>query len=232
MRKIKRISSLRPGFDGVQILSSELSDCRDYSIVVHLAEKDRVSLDIHIGEDILLSYSTMFAGGIWTELSDTNRDVRPDLNDLFSAMMILNEIRPDIRKFIRNASEEDIPLNALDGPLITPIKQGLYYYKGEVMEVIDGDTIRIMADQGMEDFSLEPLRLMRINAPEKRGVEKAEGLKSKDFLEKTLIGKRVYFETYKDKKSLDRYLVEVFLNGVNISDLMVSEGFAVYAKYG
>lgn len=53
----------------------------------------------------------------------------------------------------------------------------LYYYKGTVQSVYDGDTIRVDIDLGLNIVvKNEAVRLSRINAPEVRGEERERGL--------------------------------------------------------
>ena len=83
----------------------------------------------------------------------------------------------------------------------------------------------------------EKLRLYRINAPELRGPERPEGLKSRDFLREQIDGKSIIIQTVKDRKgNFGRYLADIWLpkdNGsmVNINDLLVEKGFAEYKSY-
>ena len=84
----------------------------------------------------------------------------------------------------------------------------------------------------------EKLRLYRINAPEVRGPERPEGLKSRDFLREQIDGKQIIIQTVKDKKGkYGRYLADIWLpvdgdEMVNINDLLVEKGFAEYKDYG
>lgn len=113
----------------------------------------------------------------------------------------------------------------------------LYRYKAEVVSVYDGDTITVNIDLGLSVFlNKEKLRFNRINAPEVKGKSKKEGIKSRDYLTKLILGKEIYIETIKDRKEkYGRYLAEVYLlmdnKYVNINDLLVKKGFAKYKKY-
>ena len=63
------------------------------------------------------------------------------------------------------------------------MKENLYYYRAVVVSVYDGDTCTVDIDLGLNTWVRgEKLRLYRINAPELRGPERPEGLKSRDFL--------------------------------------------------
>ncbi len=101
------------------------------------------------------------------------------------------------------------------------------YEKAFVVEVIDGDTIRIESG--------EKVRLLGINAPEKG--QKFYG-DAKKRLEELVMGKEVLME--KDAKNRDKYgrlLRYVYVNGTFVNLVMVKEGLA-YAylteslKYG
>ncbi|HDH27888.1 MAG TPA: nuclease [Euryarchaeota archaeon] len=98
----------------------------------------------------------------------------------------------------------------------------LYKYQAVVKSVYDGDTCTVDIDLGLGTWVHgEKLRLYRINAPEVRGVERSLGLKSRDFLRSKIDDREIIIKTVKDKKG----------EWININDLMVSEGFAVYKDY-
>lgn len=114
----------------------------------------------------------------------------------------------------------------------------LYHYKAVVKKVYDGDTCTVDIDLGLGTWiHREKLRLYRINAPEVRGPERPKGLRSRDFLRNKILGKEVVLETSKDKKGkYGRYLADIWLkddsgNWININDLLVQQGYAVYKDY-
>lgn len=118
------------------------------------------------------------------------------------------------------------------------MKHTLYNYKAIVTSVYDGDTCTVDIDLGLNVWIRgEKLRLHRINAPELRGEERPKGLKSRDFLRSKIDGKEITIETIKDKKGkYGRYLAEIWFEEkkekfININDLLVTEGFAIYQKY-
>jgi micrococcal nuclease len=116
--------------------------------------------------------------------------------------------------------------------------ENLYHYRAMVVYIYDGDTCTVDIDLGLNTWVRgEKLRLYRINAPELRGAERPEGLKSRDFLREQIDGEKVVIQTIKDKKGkYGRYLAEIWRvsvegEAININDLMVEKGFAVYKEY-
>ena len=112
-------------------------------------------------------------------------------------------------------------------------KSFLYHYKGVVVSVYDGDTIRVNIDLGFNNWIInEPIRIARIDAPEVRGEERADGLLARDVLRNLLVDSEVIIKTYKDKAGkYGRYVAEIEHKGENISDWLVKNGFAEYKKY-
>ncbi|MEL6751407.1 MAG: thermonuclease family protein [Pseudomonadota bacterium] len=109
---------------------------------------------------------------------------------------------------------------------------GLYAYSAQVTEVYDGDTITADIDLGFNIWRRgEKLRLHGIDAPEMRGEEKLMGKRARDALRRRILYRDVIVCTYKDKTGkYGRYLADIYLNGENMNDWLVEEGFAdVYA---
>ncbi len=102
-----------------------------------------------------------------------------------------------------------------------------YEYKAIVIDVHDGDSIRVDVDLGF-DVALRniPLRLAGINAPE---LSTVAGKLARDYLSSCLPdGTDVVIRTQKDKKEkYGRYLATVFIDSCNVNDLLVSSGHAV-----
>ena len=118
------------------------------------------------------------------------------------------------------------------------MKKTLYHYKAKVTKVYDGDTITVEVDLGLHTFLKdEKIRFNRINAPEVRGSEKVQGIKSRDFLRKLILGKEIILETIKDKsEKYGRYLGEIHLEMrpgryINVNDYLVKKKLAMYKKY-
>jgi micrococcal nuclease len=117
------------------------------------------------------------------------------------------------------------------------VTHSLYHYRALVTGVYDGDTCTVDIDLGLYTrLKSQKLRLHRIDAPEMRGEEKAAGSPSCDFLPSLILDKKIVVETLKDDtEKYGRYLAEIWLeqNGqwINVNDLMVAKGFAVYHDY-
>ncbi len=109
------------------------------------------------------------------------------------------------------------------------MKPYLYHYSAVITEVYDGDTVTADIDLG---FGLwmrgQKLRLHGIDAPELRGAEREEGLKSRDFLRGLVLGKEVTLRTIKDKRGkYGRWLAEIECDGVGwVNAAMVEAGEA------
>jgi micrococcal nuclease len=117
------------------------------------------------------------------------------------------------------------------------LKASLYHYRAKVTDVYDGDTCTVEIDLGLSTWVRgEKVRLNRINAPEMRGADAAKGTKSRDFLRGLILGKDVLLQTIKDaREKYGRYLGEIWVEkdgkSLNVSDVMVQNGHAVYQKY-
>ena len=114
------------------------------------------------------------------------------------------------------------------------MKSKLYFYKAHVTSVYDGDTCTVDIDLGLHAWLHdEKIRLARIDAPELRGEEREQGLKSRDYLRELILNKDIFLETIKDKKGkYGRYLGEIWMaenqcEYININDKLVNEGYAV-----
>lgn len=109
----------------------------------------------------------------------------------------------------------------------------MYSYKAVCDRVVDGDTIHATVDVGFYLKTKQSFRLHRINAPETRTKdleEKARGAQSKLRLKELIEGKEIIIETKKAGK-FGRWLVDIFLEGQSINDLLVEEGHAIYKNY-
>lgn len=98
-------------------------------------------------------------------------------------------------------------------------------YPATVIEVIDGDTVRIDIDLGLGIHKIETVRLTGINAPEKNTDA---GKASKLFVAKLISGKEIIIVTHSDKREkYGRLLAIIYLDNSNINELLIQKGLAV-----
>ena len=112
----------------------------------------------------------------------------------------------------------------------------MWQYKAQVLRIVDGDTIDVMADLGFRSYRKLRLRLLGIDTPEVYGVkhdspEYEAGLKASSELG-TLIapGDEVVIETSKGTGKYGRWLAVVtraFPGGetMNINEAMAELGY-------
>ncbi|RLD16993.1 nuclease [candidate division KSB1 bacterium] len=119
------------------------------------------------------------------------------------------------------------------------MEKNLYFYRAVVTKVYDGDTCTVDIDLGLNTWLRnERIRLARINAPEIRGEDRDEGIRSRDFLRALIDGKEIVLQTIKDRKGkYGRFLGEIWLvsdddrKWLNVNDVLVEKGFAEYVEY-
>lgn len=103
----------------------------------------------------------------------------------------------------------------------------MYEYYATVVKVVDGDTVHLNIDLGLNINHFIKCRLARINSPE---LSTPEGKLAKGYLQDILTGEKIIVRTVKDKtEKYGRYLVEIetAYRG-NINDHMVSYGMAKF----
>lgn len=114
----------------------------------------------------------------------------------------------------------------------------LWHYRARVLRVIDGDTAVLFIDRGMNEFSVEKVRLAGIDAPElrprvgtseQRAAEKVLAEETTQRLRDLIDGKEVVVRTGKTGK-FGRYLADIYLPGSTsdtVNRLLLDEGLAV-----
>ena len=104
----------------------------------------------------------------------------------------------------------------------------MYEYRAFVRKVYDGDTVTVDIDLGFDVvLKNQKIRLVRINAPEVRGKERPEGLKSRDALRSKIGNRWIKIKTQKDKKGkYGRWLGEIWLEDLCVNDWLINEGYA------
>lgn len=90
-----------------------------------------------------------------------------------------------------------------------------YWYTGNVLKVIDGDTFDVMIDLGFDIHFKARVRLYGVNTPESRtkdAAEKEMGLKAKSFTQDWLSNhSTVFIKTVIDKnEKYGRVLAEIY----------------------
>tara|TARA_A100000172_G_scaffold18385_1_gene10114 strand:+ start:1644 stop:2060 length:417 start_codon:yes stop_codon:yes gene_type:complete len=108
----------------------------------------------------------------------------------------------------------------------------MYEYSCEIDRVVDGDTVDVIIDLGFKIFHKARVRMYGIDTPESRTRdldEKARGILSKSFLQDALVqSNKVIIKTQKDAKGkFGRVLGELYVNDININQLMVDKYLAV-----
>jgi len=108
--------------------------------------------------------------------------------------------------------------------------ENLYCYKiKEVIKVVDGDTVDVMIDLGFDIHTKKRIRLNGINAPESRTrnlEEKKRGLTAKARLKELCSEGGLVLKSYGLGK-YGRVLGELYTQGANINNILLSEGHAV-----
>jgi len=104
----------------------------------------------------------------------------------------------------------------------------MYEYRAYVRRIYDGDTITVDIDLGFDIIlHKQKIRLTKINAPEMRGPQRPDGIKSRDALRQKIGNKWVVLKTVQDKKGkYGRWLREIWADDACVNDWMLSEGHA------
>lgn len=90
----------------------------------------------------------------------------------------------------------------------------MYQYNALCTRVIDGDTVELVVDLGFNIKHTIRGRLYNVNAPEIfSGEERDKGKKAKEYLEQLILNQTTVINTYKDKISFNRWIVEIHSNG-------------------
>lgn len=117
------------------------------------------------------------------------------------------------------------------------MNEKLYWYQGRVRRVVDGDTVDMEFDLGLNTFVRERIRLKGIDTPEIFGMKKESeefqrGMTAKEFVEERLLGKTVWIHSFKDRTGkYGRYIADVYFQDesgkhVSIGQLLLEDGLA------
>ena len=136
--------------------------------------------------------------------------------------------------------KQDVTIGGLP-KLFTSKDPKLWHYRAYVIRVVDGDTVHLVIDRGMHDYSLEKVRLAGIDAPElrprvgspsQRTHERALAEASTQRLRELILHKEVVIRTAKAGK-FGRWLAQIYLpddNKTTANQVLLDEGHAV--EYG
>lgn len=107
----------------------------------------------------------------------------------------------------------------------------LYTYRAEVVDWIDGDTVKVRVDLGFKLFLVESVRVYGINAPELHSRNEEERLRAKAARTYAGVlapaGRSFLVRSHKDQDKYGRYLAEIFLDdGRNLGDELIRSGNA------
>jgi endonuclease YncB( thermonuclease family) len=112
-------------------------------------------------------------------------------------------------------------------------ENSLYIYRANVIDVYDGDSITVDLDLGFYIWlHKQEFRLHGINAPKVTGPEKTAGDKAREFLRNKILGKQVIIQSIvnpkkeEHKEKTGEFLAIVWLDGVNLNNLMIEQGHA------
>ena len=140
-------------------------------------------------------------------------------------------------------------------PSKAQLESSLYFYRGQCIQVTDGDTVVLSIDLGLKVHSIATVRLYEIDTPEIHGVAKdseefSAGLAASkrvcEILNPKKLGRTLgsqlvvgsdeptplWIETYKDRTGkYGRYLVRIWFESEEgtmecLNDLLVREGLA------
>jgi micrococcal nuclease len=116
----------------------------------------------------------------------------------------------------------------------------MWEYRAHVERVVDGDTLILSLDLGFFlEFKSQRFRLLGVDTPELRGVDKQAGFEAKRFVEEWLrfspelgtaaVGIRVVTHKPPKTDSFGRWLVTVWRNDdpVSLNDALLAAGQAV-----
>jgi micrococcal nuclease len=103
----------------------------------------------------------------------------------------------------------------------------MWTYQAKIVRWIDGDTVDIEIDLGFHMKKRDRLRVLGINAPEKKTWSKEAGVLSQTFAEMLApAGSEVTVRTHK-ADSFGRYLADITLpGGISFSEAMLKSGQA------
>ncbi len=103
-----------------------------------------------------------------------------------------------------------------------------FIYGCDVVRVVDADTFELRIDLGFRASLRLHCRLRDVNAPE---LSTPEGQSAKAAVEALLSGVgQLTVQSYKDQQSFARWIVDVYVDGRSLADVLVERGLAVRTR--
>lgn len=97
----------------------------------------------------------------------------------------------------------------------------------QVLDIIDGDTLRVNIDLGFHCAVTTCIRLDGINCPEVRGDEREAGLAAKAFVADVMgQANKVTLTVLRPDKYGNRWVGIFYLDGANLADMLTEAGHA------
>ena len=109
-------------------------------------------------------------------------------------------------------------------------RAGFGPYRGVVKHIVDGDTLDVMLDVGLNRYPYVTLRLRGVDAPEiNRAATRVAGQAARDFVATLApLGTPCVVTTEPDAQTFGRYVATVTLaDGTDLGDALVAAGHAV-----
>ena len=108
----------------------------------------------------------------------------------------------------------------------------IWAYRAQLVKVIDGDTLQVVIDAGLNCYRTERLRLLGVNTPEKRGPTHGAGLLAQGYVEEWLEdaeGEWPLVIVTQKSDAFGRYLARVWRSddGACLNDDLLAAGHAV-----
>ena len=158
------------------------------------------------------AYITFSPSYRWIDNNNESIIMRDAVGEVVDRTLVVNDNESDNRYWMRNNSGWTFGVRDLEKGKL---------WSGYVKNVVDGDTI----DVSFNICGIQRVRLVGINAPEigEEGYEEA-----KEFVNETCMWEEIKLDV-DDMKQYDSYyriLAVVYVNGTNLNEKLVREGYA------
>lgn len=96
-----------------------------------------------------------------------------------------------------------------------------YRYRATCERVIDGDTFLARIDLGFYVGVEIRIRVHGVNAPE---LKTLEGKEARGWALDQLLDQPLIIESYKDERSFERWVCDVYIDGKSYADMLIDAG--------